>query len=70
MADVKCPRCEEVKDSTFDFYWSQDKRQRWCKECFKHYTKTWHRERSEKARENKLANFQQIHSATTKREKA
>jgi len=41
MVDVVCNRCEETKDSTFDFYWSQDKRQRWCKECMRGYSNEW-----------------------------
>lgn len=41
MAEVKCTRCAEKKDSTFDFYWSGDKRQPYCKECMKKYARNW-----------------------------
>lgn len=51
MVDVRCNRCEEIKDSTFDFYWSQDKRQRWCKTCQLEYGKLWHRQHNARVKE-------------------
>jgi hypothetical protein len=41
MVDVACTVCSDVKDSTFDFYWSGDKRQPYCKECMKKYSRGW-----------------------------
>lgn len=48
MADAECYRCKEVKDSSFDFYWGEEKRHRWCKDCVKEYAIQWHRARRER----------------------
>jgi hypothetical protein len=64
MAEIVCPRCGEIKDSSFDFYWTQGNRQRWCKECMKHYTKTWHRERKLQNENNKAARLDRLESAS------
>ena len=48
MATVACSSCKRLKDSTFDFYSREDKRQCYCKECAVNYSKKWaklHKER-------------------------
>ena len=58
MADAECRVCKEIKDSTFDYYWSNGERQRRCKDCMKAYTVEWQR----KARERiKLAKLKRTH---------
>ena len=67
MAEVECRLCKKVKDSTFDFYWSNGERQRRCKSCMKAYTMEWQR----KARERiKLAKLNRTHELATPKAKS
>lgn len=53
MVDVACRKCNIIKDSSFDFYWSKGERQRRCKKCMKAYTTEWQRQTAQKIKDAK-----------------
>lgn len=38
---AKCTVCNQEKDSTLNYYWSNGKRMTRCKDCHKEYVKIW-----------------------------